>query len=156
MEVEFRVEKVLFYPQSGSASVTLNALSGDKTMVIYVGVFEAISIQMGLEKVETNRPLTYDLMRNMISQLDVKVEKVVVSNMRENTFIAEIHMKRGQEEIIADARPSDAIALALRVPCPIYIEDAVLDKVEADRVGEEAAALIKEFEALDPKKLPEE
>ena len=99
---------------------------GDTVLPIWVGVYEANAIALEMEKVSTPRPMTHDLIKNVLTGLDTQVHKVVVTELREDTFYAVIWMERGGEVISIDSRPSDALALALRVDCPIFVEEVVL------------------------------
>jgi bifunctional DNase/RNase len=93
---------------------------------IWVGVYEANAIALEIEKVNTPRPMTHDLLKNVLSSLDAAVSKVVVSDLHDDTFFAVIWLERNGSIISIDSRPSDALALALRVDCPIFVEDEVL------------------------------
>jgi bifunctional DNase/RNase len=105
----------------------LKAVGGEQVLPIWVGIFEANAIALELEKTTTPRPMTHDLMRNIARGLNAAVRKVVVSELRDDTFYAMIWMDHEGETVAIDARPSDAIALALRWDCPIYVSRAVLD-----------------------------
>jgi bifunctional DNase/RNase len=100
--------------------------SGDTVLPIWVGVYEANAIALEIEKVSTPRPMTHDLIKNVLAGLDAQVHKVVVTELKEDTFYAVIWMEREGRIISVDSRPSDALALALRVDCPIFVEDEVL------------------------------
>jgi bifunctional DNase/RNase len=93
---------------------------------IWVGIYEANAIALEIEKVTTPRPMTHDLLKNLLTSLDAHVHKVVVSDLRDDTFFAVIWLERAGKIISIDSRPSDALALALRVDCPIFVEDEVL------------------------------
>src|SRR5271154_3737072 len=106
--------------------VVLKDVAGEAVLPIWVGVPEATAIQLEMEKVSTPRPMTHDLIKNVLTGLETQVHKVVVTELREDTFYAVIWLERGGEVISIDSRPSDALALALRVDCPIFLEDVVL------------------------------
>jgi bifunctional DNase/RNase len=106
--------------------VILKDVGGDSVLPIWVGVYEANAIALEMEKVSTPRPMTHDLIKNVLTGLETHVHKVVVTELREDTFYAVIWLERGGEVISIDSRPSDALALALRVDCPIFVDDLVL------------------------------
>jgi hypothetical protein len=106
--------------------VILKDVSGDAVLPIWVGIYEANAIALEIEKVTTPRPMTHDLIKNLLVGLDTQVHKVVVSDLREDTFFAVIWLEREGRVISVDSRPSDALALALRLDCPIFVEDTVL------------------------------
>ena len=126
-EVEMQIRGLMIDPQTNMPIVVLKDLSGDSVLPIWVGIFEANAIAMELDKSTTPRPMTHDLMRNLARGLNAVVRKVVVSELREETFYAVIWMEQDGETVALDARPSDAIALALRFDCPIYASRTVLD-----------------------------
>jgi bifunctional DNase/RNase len=113
-------------PVTNMPIVVLKDVSGDTVLPIWVGVYEANAIALEIEKVVTPRPMTHDLIKNVLVGLETQVHKVVVSELREDTFYAVIWMERDGHVISVDSRPSDALALALRLDCPIYVEDDVL------------------------------
>ena len=113
-------------PLSNSPIVVLKDVSGEGVLPIWVGIYEANAIALEIEKVTTPRPMTHDLIKNVLTGLDARVHKVVVNELRDDTFFAVIWMEREGRVISVDSRPSDALALALRVDCPIYVEEGVL------------------------------
>jgi bifunctional DNase/RNase len=115
--------------------VVLKDVGSDLVLPIWVGVFEANAIALELEKAATPRPMTHDLLRNIARALNATVEKVVVSDLKEDTFYATIWMRQGDEPVMIDARPSDAIALALRWDCPIYVAKSVLGRTRQTSSG---------------------
>jgi bifunctional DNase/RNase len=118
-----------------------------------VGVFEANAIAVQIENVPTPRPMTHDLLRNIIQDLHATVERIVVTDLKENTFFALIHLNISGERVAIDARPSDAIALALRASAPIFVEEAVIEQsklVEPSTPQAESERLHKWLESLDP------
>lgn len=126
MEVEMKIRGLMMDPVTNMPIVVLKDVSGEGVLPIWVGIYEANAIALEIEKVTTPRPMTHDLIKNVLTGLDAQVNKVVVSELREDTFYAVIWMERGGHLISVDSRPSDALALALRVDCPIFVEDAVL------------------------------
>ena len=125
MEVEMKIRGLMLDPVTNTPIVILKD-SGDTVLPIWVGVYEANAIALEIEKVSTPRPMTHDLIKNVLAGLDAQVHKVVVTELKEDTFYAVIWMEREGRIISVDSRPSDALALALRVDCPIFVEDEVL------------------------------
>lgn len=125
-EVEMQIRGLMMDPVTNMPIVVLKDVDGESILPIWVGVFEANAIALELEKNVTPRPMTHDLLKNLARGLDAEVYKVVVSELRDDTFYALIWMKQSGETIALDARPSDAIALALRWDCPIYVNRDVL------------------------------
>jgi bifunctional DNase/RNase len=133
--------------------VVLRDAEGQKVLPIWVGVFEANAIAVQIENVPTPRPMTHDLLRNVIHDLHATVERIVVTDLKENTFFALIHLNISGERVAIDARPSDAIALALRASAPIFVEEAVIEQsklVEPSTPQAESERLHKWLESLDP------
>lgn len=126
MEVEMRIRGLLMDPMTNTPIVILKDANSDTVLPIWVGVFEANAIALEIEKVSTPRPMTHDLIKNVLSGLDAHVHKVVVTELKDETFYAVIWMEREGSIISVDSRPSDALALALRVDCPIFVDDEVL------------------------------
>jgi bifunctional DNase/RNase len=136
--------------------VILKDKQGDRVLPIWVGIFEANAIALQIENIATPRPMTHDLLRNVIKDLDGTVERVVVCDLRDNTFYAVIHLTVRGESVAIDARPSDAIALALRTRSPILVEEAVIDNartVDLPSDREDSKHLKKWLEELDPDEL---
>jgi|SRR6476469_1304555 bifunctional DNase/RNase len=126
MEVEMRIRGLMMDPVTNMPIVILKDTNGDSVLPIWVGVYEANAIALEIEKVTTPRPMTHDLIKNLLTGLDTQVHKVVVTELREDTFFAVIWLERDGRVISIDSRPSDALALALRVDCPIFVDDDVL------------------------------
>jgi bifunctional DNase/RNase len=123
---------------------------------IWVAIFEANAIALQIENIATPRPMTHDLLRNVISDLNGRVEKIVVTDLRETTFYALIYLTVGSETVAVDARPSDALALALRTQAPIFVEEHVIDSAKTVDLSQEPASadrLQKWLESLDPEEL---
>jgi len=106
--------------------VVLKDLNGEAVLPIWVGIYEANAIALEIEKVSTPRPMTHDLIRNLLFGLEAAVKKIVVSDLKDDTFYAVIWLERNGELISVDSRPSDALAIALRMDCPIFVDDTVL------------------------------
>jgi len=126
MEVEVTIRGLLVDPVTQMPIIILKDVAGDSVLPIWVGVYEANAIALEMEKVSPARPMTHDLIKNVLTGLETQVHKVVVTELREDTFYAMIWLERGGEVISIDSRPSDALALALRVDCPIFVDDLVL------------------------------
>jgi hypothetical protein len=126
MEVEMTIRGLLMDPVTQTPIVILKDVGGESVLPIWVGVYEANAIALEMEKVSTPRPMTHDLIKNVLTGLETSVHKVVVTELREDTFFAVIWLERGGEVISIDSRPSDALALALRVDCPIFVDETVL------------------------------
>jgi bifunctional DNase/RNase len=126
VEVEMKIRGLMMDPSTNSPIVVLKDAAGSAVLPIWVGVFEANAIALEIEKVQTPRPMTHDLLKNVFLGLNVRVQKVVVNELREDTFFALIWIERDGQMMSIDSRPSDALALALRVDCPIFVEDQVL------------------------------
>ncbi len=126
MEIEMKIRGLMMDPVTNMPIVILKDLAGTQVLPIWVGIYEANAIALEIEKVATPRPMTHDLIKNVLLGLETGVQKVVVSELKEDTFYAVIWLERGGEIISIDSRPSDALALALRVDCPIYVDEEVL------------------------------
>ena len=126
MEVEMKIRGLMMDPMTNMPIVVLKDLSGDSVLPIWVGIYEANAIALEIEKVNTPRPMTHDLIKILLMGLDASIRKVVVSELRDDTFYALIWLERNGKLMSVDSRPSDALALALRHDCPIYVDDKVL------------------------------
>jgi hypothetical protein len=129
-EVEMQIRGLMIDPLTNMPIVVLKDVASDTVLPIWVGIFEANAIALELEKTTTPRPMTHDLMRNMARGLNAVVNKVVVSELRDDTFYAVIWMEQDGETVALDSRPSDAIALALRWDCPIFAHRSVLENAK--------------------------
>lgn len=127
MEREMKIRGLLMDPTTNSPIVILKDVHSDVMLPIWVGPYEANSIASEIEKVSPQRPMTHDLLRNVINQFGASVKRVVVTELRDNTFYAVIEITLADRAILIDARPSDAIALALRVDCPIFVREEVVE-----------------------------
>ncbi len=126
MEVEMKIRGLMMDPATNMPIVVLKDINGSGILPIWVGIYEANAIALEIEKVTTPRPMTHDLIKILLLGLGTTMRKVVVSELKEDTFYAVIWLERNGEIISVDSRPSDALALALRLDCPIYVDDAVL------------------------------
>jgi len=126
MEVEMTIRGLMMDPVSNMPIVILKDVGGETVLPIWVGVYEANAIALEIEKVQTPRPMTHDLLKNVLLGLEVRVQKIIVSELKDDTFYALIYVERDGEMMTIDSRPSDALALALRMDCPIFVSDQVL------------------------------
>jgi bifunctional DNase/RNase len=137
-------------PNSGTPIIILKDVNSEQMLPIWVGAYEANAIALEIEKIAPQRPMTHDLLRNLIVEMGAQVERVVVTELRDNTFFAVIEMKNGYGEFITlDARPSDAIALALRADCPIYVNEEVIQASRSVGEGQEGEESLEEEEWPD-------
>src|ERR687891_2220633 len=130
MQIEMTIKGLMVDPVTNMPIVILRDKEGQKVLPIWVGIFEANAIALQIENIATPRPMTHDLLRNVITDLDGSVDRVVVSDLKDNTFYAIIHLTVRGERVVIDARPSDAIALALRTRSPILVEENVIDNAK--------------------------
>ncbi|HJX93300.1 MAG TPA: bifunctional nuclease family protein [Pyrinomonadaceae bacterium] len=127
MEIEVKIRALMMDPNSGTPIIILKDVQSDTMLPIWVGAYEANAIALEIEKIAPPRPMTHDLLRNLITELGVRVERVVVTRLQDNTFFAEIEMRNSDGSLMRlDSRPSDAIALALRADCPIFVDMEVI------------------------------
>lgn len=150
------VKALIVDPIANMPVVILRDADDKSFLPIWVGVFEANAIALQLEGIETPRPMTHDLLKETISQLDGVVDRIVITKLVENTFYAELHIVVAGRQIVVDSRPSDAIALALRTSSPVFVEESVLEKSRAQDDSAEAQSherLRKWFEEADPESL---
>jgi uncharacterized protein len=156
MLIEMTIKGLMVDPITNMPIVILKDKDGDRVLPIWVGIFEANAIALQIENIATPRPMTHDLLRNVITDLEGQVDRVVVSDLKDNTFYAIIHLTVKGERVAVDARPSDAIALALRTRSPILVDETVIDNAKtvdfaADRTDSDR--LQKWLESLDPEEL---
>jgi hypothetical protein len=135
MDIEVRIRGLIMDPATNMPIVVLKDIASDAVMPIWVGIFEANAIAVEIEKVAAPRPMTHDLLRNLIRHLNAQLERVVITELKGDTFLAALWLKQGTEPIIMDARPSDAIALALRADCPIYVSEQVMQAAKLNTSG---------------------
>jgi hypothetical protein len=151
MFVEMKVRGLALDPVSNMPIIILRDEEDKRSLPIWVGIFEANAIALELEKIPTPRPMTHDLIKNILEAIEARVLKIVVTDLRENTFFAELHLQVGEGEYTVDSRPSDAIALALRVGAPIFVNEEVVRKAKSLEVAKDAEPV----KADDPEKLRE-
>lgn len=131
MEIEVKIRALMMDPNSGTPIIILKDVNSETMLPIWVGAYEANAIALEIEKIAPPRPMTHDLLRNLIVELGMTVERVVVTSLRDNTFYAVIELSSGDgDSMRLDSRPSDAIALALRADCPIFVD---LEVIQASR-----------------------
>jgi Uncharacterized conserved protein, COG1259 len=136
--LEMVVHGITLDPVSQMPIVVLKAKDDDETVLpIWIGIFEADSILRQLQNVEPPRPMTYELMKNVITQMGGVVDKVVINDLRDSTYYAEVHILQGNNRLIIDSRPSDAINIALRFSAPIFVEESVLEKSRVPKPEED-------------------
>lgn len=156
MQVEMAIKGLMVDPITNMPIIILRDKDGQRVLPIWVGIFEANAIALQMENVSTPRPMTHDLLRNVIEDLKGIVTKIVISDLKDNTFYALIYVEIPGDVVAIDARPSDAIALALRSQAPIYVEETVIDNAKGIDFGTEKAdsdRLQKWLESLDPEEL---
>jgi len=136
MLIEMNVEGLLFDPRSSMYILLLKEIEGDGRLPIWIGKPEADSIALALGKVVTPRPLTHDLIKNIADGLKVRITKIIVTEILENTYYALVCLNDGKKETLIDSRPSDAIAVALRSNAPIFIEESIMEKRSTDELEE--------------------
>jgi len=140
-EVEMKIRGLMMDPVTNMPIVVLKDVTSDQVLPIWVGIYEANAIALEMEKVTTPRPMTHDLLKNLLIGLDANVRKVVVNELKDDTFFAVIWVDRNGELISVDSRPSDALALALRLDCPIFVDDSVLKSSKlANNVAERVSS----------------
>src|SRR5437773_4962540 len=154
MEIEVKIRALMMDPNSGTPIIILKDVNSETMLPIWVGAYEANAIALEIEKIAPPRPMTHDLLRNLIVELGIHVERVVVTSLRDNTFFAVIEMKTSDgNTMVLDSRPSDAIALALRADCPIYVDAEVIkasrNTVPSEEEGEGEAGAASEDEWPD-------
>jgi bifunctional DNase/RNase len=153
MQIEMTIKGLMVDPIANTPIVILRDKDGQRVLPIWIGMFEANAIALQIENVAPPRPMTHDLLRNVIQDLDASVQKIVVYDLQENTYYALIYLSLRGDTVTVDARPSDAIALALRTRAPIFVEDAVIDNAKTVDLSAEKTdsdRLHKWLESLDP------
>ncbi len=148
-----RIKGLVVDPISKMPIVVLEDIQNERMLPIWIGVFEANAIALRIENITTPRPMTHDLLKNLLDELDITVEKIVVNDVRDNTFYALIYCRHMGQIFTIDSRPSDAIALVLRTDAPIFVEESVVDKANSmkfDENLEDSEKLKKWLENLQP------
>lgn len=154
--VRMEIKGLLMDPVSNMPVVILRDTEKGHFLPIWVGIFEANAIALEMEKVATPRPMTHDLLKNLLAELDAHVDRIVINDLRDNTFFARIHLTRGDSTLSVDSRPSDAIALALRSQAGIFVEEEVLEKsrnLRAEGSEQDPDRLKKWLEEASPDEL---
>ena len=156
MEIEMKIKGLMIDPISNMPIIILRDPRTNSVLPIWVGIFEANAIALQIEKIVTPRPMTHDLLKNILAGIQASVEKVVITELKENTFFALVYLKQGERVLPVDSRPSDAIALALRTESPIFVESEVIEKAknaELTKDAGESERIRKWLENLDPEEL---
>ncbi len=156
IEREFKIRGLMMDPITNSPIVILQDVEKNTLLPIWVGVFEANAIALQVERIDTPRPMTHDLIKNILLHMNADIEKVVVSALKDNTFYALIHLTLEGEEMTIDSRPSDAIALALRADAPIFVTDDVISNsrnITLDKEKLDPDEVRKWLENLSPEDL---
>jgi bifunctional DNase/RNase len=156
MQIEMTIKGLMVDPVTNMPIILLRDSEGQKVLPIWVGIYEANAIALQIENVSTPRPMTHVLLKNVITDLKGTIRKIVVSDLKDNTFFALIYLEVHGETVAIDARPSDAIALALRARAPIFVEESVIDNAKPFDPGDakpDTDRLQKWLENLDPDEL---
>ncbi len=156
MEIRMKIRGLVQDPTSHMPIVLLEDESGNRVLPIWIGTFEANAIALIMENVPTPRPMTHDLLKTFLASMEMDVDRIVVTDVRNSTYFASIHCRAGERSMIFDARPSDAIALALRTASPIFAEHEVVEKAASDQrtdSGEAAEAILRWMAQLGPAEL---
>lgn len=156
MELEMKIKGLMIDPISNMPIIILRDPKTNSVLPIWVGIFEANAIALQIEKIVTPRPMTHDLLKNILTGVHASVVKVVITELKDNTFYALVYLQQGERVFPIDSRPSDAIALALRAESPIFVESDVIEKAKnADLTKDagESERIRKWLENLDPEEL---
>ena len=135
MDIEVRIRGLMMDPATSMPIIVLKDVSSEAVMPIWVGIFEANAIALEIEKMGTLRPMTHDLAKNIIRYLNAEMERVVITELKDDTFYAALWVRQGEEQVTIDSRPSDAIALALRADCPIFVAEKVMESAKLNTSG---------------------
>lgn len=135
MDIEVRIRGLMMDPASNMPIIVLKDIASDTVMPIWVGIFEANAIAIEIEKMAAPRPMTHDLTRNLIRHLNAQLERIVITEIKDETFFAVLWLRQGEDSLAIDARPSDAIALALRADCPIFVDERVMQTAKLNTTG---------------------
>jgi len=150
MYVEMKVKFLTFDSTSNGFVVLLMDLANKTGLPIWIGPFEANAIAMKLKKIASQRPMTHDLIHSLLTTLESRIDKIIVNDLKENTYYALIHLNRRGEEIVIDSRPSDAIAIALAVDAPIFVSNLVIEKARTIDLEKDEDQLKEWLENLKP------
>jgi len=140
MEIQMKIRTIMMDQDANTPVVVLKDVASETMLPIWIGPFEANAIAVEIEKIAAQRPTTHDLIKNLIRELGATVNRVVITDLIENTFFAVIEMTRDGEVLIIDSRPSDAIAVALRVDCPIYVNETVINNSATTTIEDDSSA----------------
>jgi bifunctional DNase/RNase len=155
MEIEVKIRALMMDPNSGTPIIILKDVNSETMLPIWVGAYEANAIALEIEKVTPQRPMTHDLLRNLIVEMGARVERVIVTELRDNTFFAVIEMRHSDGTVLMlDSRPSDAIALALRADCPIFV-DAEVIRASRNTVTSEDESDLTEMDTTEEDEWPD-
>ena len=135
MDIEVRIRGLMMDPSTNMPIVVLKDVASDTVMPIWVGLFEANAIAIEIEKLAAPRPMTHDLMKNLVGYLNAQLQRIVITEIKDDTFHAVLWLKQGEDLVTVDARPSDAIALALRADCPIFVSEHVMQTAKLNTTG---------------------
>jgi bifunctional DNase/RNase len=155
VEVEMKIRGLMMDPTANTPIVILKDVLSDRMLPIWVGPYEANAIALEIEKTAPQRPMTHDLLRNLITQIGATVDRIVVTDLIENTFYAVIEMTVEGRRMLLDSRPSDAIALALRVDCPIYVNEEVIANSRSAIDGAQIEVVTEEDEEFEDEEFDE-
>ena len=148
---EMKVSGIAIDPFTNTPIIILKDLNGDKMLPIWIGFMEASSIAMELEKTPRLRPLTHDLLKNILDDLDYKVSKVELTDLKDNTYYATIHLKKMDDVHILDSRPSDAIAIAIRTSSQIFVHESVIESSkQIQAIDEDKEKLAEMLDKIPP------
>ncbi len=156
MLLEMKIKGLMIDPLTQMPIVILRDPNGESVLPIWVGIFEANAIALQMEKIQTPRPMTHDLLKSLLSSIGASLEKIVITDLKDNTFYALLHLQHGGQALTVDSRPSDAIAIALRAEAPIYVDSTVIEKAKSVDMAKDAGdseRLRKWLENLDPEEL---
>lgn len=156
MEVALILKGVVFDTISNSPVMILQEVNSQRFLPIWIGLFEAQAISLKIDNITTPRPMTHDLLNNLLKEMNITVEKVVICDLKDNTYYAEIHLIKDGEKYVIDSRPSDAVALAVRCNCNIFASNEVMEKAkfyDMNSIEEELEQLKKWLEEIDPEYL---
>jgi bifunctional DNase/RNase len=155
VEVEMKIRGLMMDPTANTPIVILKDVLSDRMLPIWVGPYEANAIALEIEKTAPQRPMTHDLLRNLITQIGATVDRIVVTDLIENTFYAVIEMTVDGRRMLLDSRPSDAIALALRVDCPIFVNEEVIANSRSAIDGAQIEVVTEEDEEFEDEEFDE-
>ena len=156
MQIEMSIKGLMVDPITNMPIIILRDKEGQKVLPIWVGIFEANAIALQIEKIATPRPMTHDLLKSVVTNMSARVEKVVITDLKDNTFYALIFLSHDGKVLPIDSRPSDAIALALRTESPIFVNSDVIEKAKSTDLSKDAGEserIRKWLENLDPEEM---